>query len=221
MNRKAMAEQKIRRDEKLEALGRLASSVAHDFNNLLLVIAANAEAALIAGELAPRDELTEILDAAELARDLVRELLAFTRIEVYEPRLLQLNDVVEGARRTLERVLDGPVEICAELTSADTTVYADALQLERALLNLALRAHDAMPLGGRLTMATACEDDAVVLRVTDTGAHRHGSGLGLATVYGIVTRAEGSIAVAVAPVRGTTLTIRLPSAARAALPRAA
>jgi two-component system, cell cycle sensor histidine kinase and response regulator CckA len=213
MNHRGMTESRIARKERLEALGRLAGSVAHDFNNLLLVIAANAQSALAASPPVAQAELSEIARSAEEARNLVRELLAFTEIEAYEPRLLYVNDAVEGTRRTVEGLLPGPVQIRTELTHDDTTIFADANLLERALLNLAVRAGDAMPVGGVLTIATRCEHEAVVLSVSDTGVHRHGSGLGLATLHGIVARAHGTIAVDATPVRGTTLTVRFPSAA--------
>jgi two-component system cell cycle sensor histidine kinase/response regulator CckA len=215
-----------RRAKKLEEVGRMATSVAHDFNNLLLVIAGNAELALATEGRAVRHELDEILRATDHARELVRQLLALTRTE---PAMLELNEVVRGVRPMLERLLDDTIEIELELTDADTTVFADAVQLERVLLNLGVNARDAMRSGGRLTIVTERRHDVVVLRAVDTGAGMtdhtrgrvfdpffttkalgEGTGLGLTTVYGIVASAGGDVTVDSEPGQGTTFTISLP-----------
>jgi two-component system, cell cycle sensor histidine kinase and response regulator CckA len=162
----------------------------------------------------------------------VRQLLAFSRADLSEPGTLDLNDVVESVRRMLDRLLVESVEIRTELTDADTTVFADGGQLEQVLLNLAVNARDAMPEGGRLTIVTDVDEDSVVLRVSDTGvgmdehtrervfdpffttkAKGEGTGLGLSTVYGIVTKAGGRIAVTSTLGLGTAFTITLPHVA--------
>jgi two-component system cell cycle sensor histidine kinase/response regulator CckA len=215
-----------RRARKLEAVGRMATGVAHDFNNLLLVIAGNAELALASDGTDVREELAEILRATDHARELVRQLLAFSRTETGP---LVLNDLVLGARRMLDRLLGDAVDIHLELTDADTTVFGDSVQLERVLLNLGVNAGDAMQSGGRLTIATEREHDMVVLRMLDTGAGMSdqtlgqafdpffttktlgaGTGLGLTSVYSIVTNSGGDVAVDSQPGRGTTFTLRFP-----------
>jgi two-component system cell cycle sensor histidine kinase/response regulator CckA len=215
-----------RRARKLEAVGRVATTVAHDFNNLLLVIAGNAELALATVASTGREELLEILRATEHARELVRQLLAISRTEAGP---LLLNDVAQGAQRMLERVLADAIEIRLELTGADTTVFGDGVQLERVLLNLGVNAGDAMPAGGCLTISTEQEHDMIVLRVLDTGSGMtdhtlghvfdpffttkslgQGTGLGLTTVYSIVTNAGGDVTVDSLPGEGTTFTLRFP-----------
>lgn len=215
-----------RRARKLEAVGRMSTSVAHDFNNLLLVIAGNAELALASEGSGVREELTEILRATDHARELVRQLLTFSRTETSP---LVLNDLTRRTRRMLDRLLADTIDIRLELTDADTTVTADSVQLERVLLNLAVNAGDAMPSGGRLTIATELEHGMVVLRVQDTGAGMteqtlghvfdpffttktlgEGTGLGLTTVYSIVTNAGGEVTVDSQPGHGTTFTLRFP-----------
>jgi two-component system cell cycle sensor histidine kinase/response regulator CckA len=233
-------EHEHRQDEKLETIGRLASGVAHDFNNLLLVIAGNAQLALAADGLAARAELDEILRATAHAAELVRQLLAVARTETSVAAPLELNEVVGDVCRMLDRMLDESIEIRTDLTSSDTTILADAVQLERVLLNLAANARDAMPLGGRLTIATAQQGRSIVLRVTDTGtgmdAHTRdqafvpffttkvageGTGVGLSTVYAIVSKAGGRITVDSDLGHGTTFTIVLPHAGVVLLQHAA
>jgi signal transduction histidine kinase len=225
-----------RQAQKLETIGRLATGVAHDFNNLLMVISANAELALAAHGSADRRELDEILRATTHARELVQQLLAVARTETSSPVPLTLNDVVGDACRMIERTVDEHIAIRTDLTSADTTVLGDAIQLERVLLNLAVNARDAMPLGGKLTIATATDDQNVVLRVTDTGVGmdaetlehafvpffttkgtESGTGIGLSTVYAIVKKAGGHIDVDSKLGHGTTFTIVLPHARVAAV----
>ena len=227
-----LLEEQFRQVQKLEAVGQLASGVAHDFNNLLLVIGGNAQLALATDDGAARTELTEILRAAGRAGELVRQLLAFSRADVCEPGALDLNCVVESVRRMLDRLLVENIEIRTELTDDDATVFADGGQLEQVLLNLAVNARDAMPDGGRLSIVTDADAESVTVRVSDTGVGMdehtrervfdpffttkpkgEGTGLGLSTVYGIVTKAGGRITVASAPGLGTTFTITLPHVA--------
>jgi two-component system cell cycle sensor histidine kinase/response regulator CckA len=230
-------EDQVRQAQKLEAVGQLASGIAHDFNNLLLVIGGNAQLALTADDDEVEVELGEILRATERARGLIRQLLAFSRADASEPETMQLNRAVEHVRLMLDRLLQATIEVETNLSREDTTVFADAGQLEQVLLNLAVNARDAMREGGRLTLATESDSEWVTLRVADTGTGMdeatrmrafdpffttkppgQGTGLGLSTAYGMVTKAGGRISLDTAPGRGTTVTIRLPHAERAVEP---
>ncbi|MDX1673304.1 MAG: PAS domain S-box protein [Longimicrobiales bacterium] len=182
-------EEQLRRAQRLEAVGRLAGGVAHDFNNLLTVIRAHTDFALM--ELpeahALMEEIQAIQNAASRAADLTRQLLAFSREQVLQPRVVDMNRVVERSRRLLERVIGETIEVRTKLYPEPLPVEADPAQLEQALVNLAVNARDAMPEGGILTIGTALEtgplgsgstldlDDALVsgprvrLVVADTG----------------------------------------------------
>ena len=219
-------------------MGQLAGGVAHDFNNLLTVIAGNAELARKAATLpAIQERMAEILRASDRAGDLVRHLLAFSRADTIEPRVVDLNRTVGGVQRMLKRLLEENIEVLTHLASAETPVLVDPGQLEQVLLNLAVNARDAMPRGGRLTITSSAGPGSVTLSVADTGAGMdeltrerifdpffttkppgYGTGLGLSTVYGIVRKAGGDIAVDTAPGRGTTFTIVLPRADAVAAP---
>ncbi|MBV9773758.1 MAG: PAS domain S-box protein [Gemmatimonadetes bacterium] len=177
-------EEELRQSQKMEAVGRLAGGVAHDFNNLLTVIEGNAELILL--DLPPespiRMELAEIQRASGRAASLTRQLLAFSRKQILQPRLLSLNGVVEEMKRMLERLIGEDVDFAAELAPALGLVRADPGQVEQVLLNLVVNARDAMPHGGRLVVSTRLveEDEArehaeaeprryVELAVRDTG----------------------------------------------------
>jgi two-component system, cell cycle sensor histidine kinase and response regulator CckA len=222
-------EEKLLQAQKLEAVGQLAAGVAHDFNNLLTVIVGNTELALTRG--GSVGELSEVLRAANRASDLVRQLLAFSRADSTQTSVVELNDAVRGVRRMLERLIEEHIRVQATLIEAETPVLADPGQLEQVLLNLAVNARDAMPDGGLLTISTRSDRSTVTLEVSDTGhgmddATRarvfdpfyttkrpgEGTGLGLSTVYGIVTRAGGSIDVRSELGAGTTFTITFPRA---------
>jgi two-component system cell cycle sensor histidine kinase/response regulator CckA len=232
--------------QKMEAVGRLAGGVAHDFNNILSVILSYAE--LLQDELPSQDprraDLDEVVNAARAGASLTRQLLAFSRKQVTEPRVVRLGELVTGAQRLLKRLIGEDVAL--EVSGADGPwrVRIDPGHLEQVLLNLAVNARDAMPGGGRLAIAVgavaleAPAGDAgersgsgrwVTLSVTDTGcgmdeatrAHvfepffttksaGQGTGLGLATVYGIVQQAGGHVAVESAPGRGAVFRISLP-----------
>jgi PAS domain S-box-containing protein len=232
--------------QKMEAVGRLAGGVAHDFGNLLTVVHVRAQLALRRlgpDELARRD--IELLDeAAERAGSLVKQLLAFSRKQVLEPRVLDLNGVVEEAEQMLRPLIGEDVGLVTSLTPGLGWVKADPIQLEQVLVNLAVNARDAMPEGGTLTVETAdVELDEeftlehvgastgahVVLRVRDTGTGMDevtraqifepffttkevgkGTGLGLATVYGIVKQHGGYVTVESEPGRGSTFAVYLP-----------
>jgi two-component system cell cycle sensor histidine kinase/response regulator CckA len=153
--RRAM-EQQLRQGQKMEAIGRLAGGVAHDFNNLLGVIAGYAE--LASEQIDPSSELrnsiTQIRKAAERAASLTRQLLAFSRQQVLETRILNLNVIVEDMTRMLPRLLGEDIELEVSLDPALGAVKADQSQIEQVIMNLAVNARDAMPGGGRLVFRT-------------------------------------------------------------------
>jgi PAS domain S-box-containing protein len=179
-------ELQFRQAQRLEAVGRLAGGVAHDFNNILSAILGYGQ--ILKEDIAagtPRGaDLEEILRAAGRARDLTRQLLAFSRQQVLDLRVLEVNGVVEGVRNMLGRLLGEDVDLALRLDPAAGCLKADAGQLEQVIMNLAVNARDAMPGGGRLTIETAAVDlDAayaqaheplapgpyVLLAVSDTG----------------------------------------------------
>jgi len=225
--------EQLRQAQKLEAIGQLAGGVAHDFNNLLTVMMGHAGLALAAADDEVRAELGEILVAGERAAELVRQLLTFSRKQVVDAQLLDLNEVVAAALDMLGRLIESNVEIADELCPRPLPVLADRGQLEQVVLNLAVNSRDAMPDGGRLTIRTRVEDGGfTVLSVEDTGAGMDGetrerifepfyttkefgkgTGLGLTTVYGIVENTGGSIRVESKPGQGTLIEISLPLAA--------
>jgi len=238
-------EQQLRQSQKMESVGLLAGGVAHDFNNLLTVILGCTD--VLGRSVEPDTDrhalLSEITSAAQRAADLTRQLLAFSRRQVLQPRVLDLNNVVIDVSRMLGRMLGEDVTIEQRLGSQVGTVFADPGQLHQIIVNLAVNARDAMPKGGTLTLETtdvpAAEaaglvDPApgsyVALIVRDTGLGMDdvtrgrifepffttkgelGTGLGLATVYGIVKQSGGQIVVSSAPGRGTTFKVFLPRA---------
>ena len=153
-------EDQFRQAQKMEAVGRLAGGVAHDFNNLLTVIMAYTQ--MLSEELGPdsrhADDLGEIQKASVAAAALTRQLLAFSRQQVIEPALVSLNDVVDNARKMLARLIGEDVELITTFTGEPIAVLIDPGQVEQALMNLAVNARDAMPVGGRLTVETAIVD---------------------------------------------------------------
>jgi signal transduction histidine kinase/CheY-like chemotaxis protein len=222
-------EAELRQAQKMEAIGRLAGGIAHDFNNLLTVINGNAE--VLRAKLPGPDAglADEIVRAGEQAATLTRQLLAFSRKGVVAPRVLCPNGIVDGVRRMLARLVGERVHVVTELDETAGCVRIDPGQLEQALLNLAVNARDAMPQGGTLTIRTRASAEHVRIEVADTGVGMdsairarafepffttkpagEGTGLGLATVKGIVEQAGGSVTVASEPGRGTTFTIDLP-----------
>ena len=183
--RKAL-QQQLQQAMKMEAVGRLAGGLAHDFNNLLTSILGNVELAM--EDLSPHDplyvSLTEVSEAGESAADLTRQLLAFSRKQIIEPRALDLNGLVERSRRMLARLIGEHIRMETRLEEPLPAVRLDSAQFEQILANLAVNARDAMPEGGRLTVATSRVElgqefclrnpDAhpgsyVVLEVSDTG----------------------------------------------------
>jgi two-component system cell cycle sensor histidine kinase/response regulator CckA len=239
-------EDQLRQAQKMEALGRLAGGVAHDFNNLLTGIIGYADL-LMSGRGADDpmyEDLAQIKRAGERAAALTSQLLAFSRRQILDPRVLDLNTVVADMEKMLRRLLGEDIELFTRLAPNLDRVRADPGQIEQVILNLAVNARDAMPQGGRLTLSTAMAipDEAllrahpemhrgphVLLTVSDTGCGMDeptrtrlfepffttkeigkGTGLGLATIYGIVKQSEGQITVESAPGRGTTFRIYLP-----------
>jgi hypothetical protein len=236
-------EAQLRQAQKMEAVGRLAGGVAHDFNNLLTAIVGYSEF-LIGGleDEKLRRHAQEIKKASERAAALTGQLLAFSRRQVLQPRVLDLNAVVSDMDMMLRRLIGEDVELVTMLEPELSPVRADPTQVEQVIVNLAVNARDAMPHGGSVTIETAnvtIDDDShVELRLTDTGVgmteeERHqlfdpffttkegGTGLGLATVYGIVDQSGGTIEVESAPGLGSSFRILLPAAEGAADLRAA
>ena len=241
-------EEQYRQAQKMEAVGRLAGGIAHDFNNLLTVITGYGE--MLRDGLADNPDAHDLADevcrAGARAAALTRQLLAFSRRSVLEPRVLDVNAAVGEAGKMIRRLIGETVDLRCELAADPAWVRTDPGHLDQVILNLVVNARDAMPDGGRVTIRTraaelteaaarepgAVGDDArpgayVVLEVSDTGhgmtedVQRHmfepffttkvyGSGLGLATVYGIVKQSGGHIRVASEPGRGTEFAVYLP-----------
>jgi PAS domain S-box-containing protein len=240
-------EAQLRQSQKMEAIGQLAAGVAHDFNNLLTIMQGYASRLLTDSTHTPRSgDAEEILNATERAASLTRQLLAFSRRQTLQPRLLNLADIVSDMVRMLERLIGENIRLEVKHAAALPPVSADSGMVEQILLNLVVNARDAMPTGGALQIETTCEEIShtdstthpqaragrfVCLRVTDTGCGMdqetlarifdpffttkgpgQGTGLGLATVYGITQQHQGWIEVRSEVGRGTTFAIFLPAA---------
>ncbi len=231
--------------ERMEAVGQLASGVAHDFNNLLTIIKGYSSILMERNPEGPDARAAlEIQQAADRAASLTHQLLAFSRRQTLQPRVLDLNAIVRGLEKMLRRVLSENVDVVIRIAPDLGFVKADPVQMERVLLNLVVNARDAMPRGGRLTIATASTEVAedfghdetlvragsyVTLSVGDDGIGMDaatrarifepffttkevgkGTGLGLATVYGIIKQSSGHIEVESEPDRGTIFRVSLP-----------
>jgi PAS domain S-box-containing protein len=256
VTRERQLEAQLRQAQKMEAIGQLAGGIAHDFNNILTAIRGYTELARdrLADADQVRDDLDEVIANADRAAELTRGLLAFSRRQVLQPRVVDPAAIVAGIAPMLRRLLGEQVELVASARPGGGSVLVDPGQLEQVIVNLAVNARDAMPAGGRLTIETApVELDAeyaathaevppgpyVVLAVSDTGlgmdpetaAHifepffttkppGEGTGLGLATVYGIVKQSGGSIYVYSEPGAGTSFKIYLPAVEKPAEPPA-
>jgi hypothetical protein len=240
-------EEQLRQSQKLEAVGRLAGGIAHDFNNLLTVIIGDCDLLLMSNNLladSVRSDIDEIKQTAHTAAALTRQLLAFSRRQILEPKVVDLNTIVTETHKMLCRLIGKDVKMELALGSNLGHVRVDPYQMGQVMMNLVVNARDAMPKGGRLTISTASQklDEAstryslglkpghyVTLTVSDTGVGMDaetelhlfepffttkeagkGTGLGLATVHGIVRQSGGQISVSSAPGRGTSFTIYLP-----------
>jgi two-component system, cell cycle sensor histidine kinase and response regulator CckA len=239
------SEAQLRQVQKMEAVGQLAGGVAHDFNNLLTVITGRTELLLLrlTADDPHRRDVELVRKTADRAASLTQQLLAFSRKQMLQPRVLDLNGVVAGMAQMLRPLIGETIELVTSLDPVLGRVKADPAQIEQIVLNLAVNARDAMPQGGRLTIETGNVEldrafvDAhpgstggphAMLSVRDTGtgmspevqAHvfepffttkgvGKGTGLGLATVYGIVKQHGGYIRIESAAGAGTTVRIYL------------
>lgn len=239
-------EQRLRHVQKMEAIGRLAGGIAHDFNNVLGVI--SGYSAMLAEKLDPGSPLSRMTDQLTKAVDrgatLTRQLLAFSRQQVLQPRVININEHLHGFERLLHRVIGEDVRLRVITDASPLLLRADPDQLEQVIMNLVVNARDAMPDGGHLTIETSrsCVDEGyclhspdvkpgeyVLIAVSDTGCGMDrevlsrvfepffttkeagkGTGLGLATVYGIVRQSGGHVIVYSEVGHGTTFKILLP-----------
>jgi PAS domain S-box-containing protein len=240
------AEERLRQAQKMEAVGALAGGIAHDFNNLLTAI--NGFSQLLLWRLPPQERsrtfVEEILKAGERASDLTRQLLAFGRRQVLQPRVIDLNETIIEMDKLLHRVVAEDTQIIYDLAPDLDPIKADPGQIGQVVMNLIVNARDAMPHGGKITIETSNVDldesyegthamarsgPHVLLTVRDTGTGMDretqqrifepffttkspgkGTGLGLATVYGIVKQSGGDIWVESGMGRGTVFRIYLP-----------
>jgi two-component system, cell cycle sensor histidine kinase and response regulator CckA len=244
-------EQQLQLAQKIEAIGRLSGGIAHDFNNLLGVIIGYTEA--VQKRMQPDDRFREAIDeiqrAAKRAASLTQQLLAFSRKQVLEPEILDLNVVVRDVEKMLGRLIGEHIELVLALSESVGMVKADRTQIEQVILNLAVNARDAMPDGGTLSIETSDVELSersplrprymlpgpyVLLKVRDTGCGMNpdvqahifepffttkekgkGTGLGLATVYGVIKQSGGYILVESELGKGTAFKIYLPLVASA------
>lgn len=243
--RKTLEEQ-LQHAQKMEAVGRLAGGVAHDFNNMLTVISGYNR--MLLDELSPgdplRDYAEEAITAADRAAELTNQLLTFSRRQIVQPRVVNVNTVVSHAEKMLRRLIGEDIELVLRLGHDVGNIKVDPGHLEQAIVNLAVNSRDAMPLGGRLTVESSNvhldenyarshvgvkPGEFVMIAVSDNGTgmdektRRHifepffttkekgkGTGLGLATVYGIVKQAGGDIWVYSEPGQGTVFKLYFP-----------
>jgi len=243
---KRILEKQLRMAQKMEAIGRLSGGIAHDFNNLLGVIIGYSRVLnkALSTNNALREHAVEIEKAGQRAASLTKQLLAFSRQQVLTPAVLNLNTLASDMEKMLPRLLGEDIEVSLALDPELGDVKADQSQVEQVIMNLAVNARDAMPLGGKLKIQTANVEldqaytwnhpgskvgSYVLLAVTDTGTgmdagtlthifepffttkeRGKGTGLGLATVYGVVKQSNGYIWVDSAPGKGASFQIYLP-----------
>jgi PAS domain S-box-containing protein len=239
--RKRLDEQ-LRHAGKMEAIGRLAGGIAHDFNNLLTAIRGYSElllAQLPVGS-SVRDAAQHIQRSALRAASVTGQLLAFTRRQAVQPRVLVIDETMRQMASLLRRIIGGDITLSLQLAAPRSRVRVDETHLEQVILNLAVNARDAMPDGGQITITTETRTDEagrrwVLLVVSDTGTGMddqvrtrmfepffttkevgRGTGLGLSIVYGIIEQSGGTITVESVPGRGTTFQIALPQVEAAA-----
>ncbi|HSK20108.1 MAG TPA: PAS domain S-box protein [Longimicrobiales bacterium] len=246
ISQRRFLEEQLRQSQKMEAVGRLAGGVAHDFNNLLTAIAGHTELLLedLGEDAEIRGDIEEVLHAVDRASALTRQLLAFSRRQVLQPKLLDVNQVISDLGRLLRRLIGPDVRLDTVLHTEVGRVRADHGQIEQVLMNLVVNARDALPQGGvvelRTTLVEVSEDSAehrqgvkpgsyVEIAVTDNGIgmsaavvsrifepffttkeQGKGTGLGLPTVFGIVSQSGGHVLVESEPGAGSTFRVLLP-----------
>ncbi|HEY0548240.1 MAG TPA: ATP-binding protein [Verrucomicrobiae bacterium] len=235
---RASLEAQLRQSQKMEAIGQLAAGVAHDFNNILTIMQGLVRRLERNASQEQSGMLNQLFDTTERAASLTRQLLAFSRKQVMQPRVLSLSETVTNMSRMLERLIGENIALVVEHAPDVPAFEADAAMVEQIVLNLAVNARDAMPHGGKLVISTDMVESTeegvsktwVRLRVRDTGcgippevmAHifepffttkdvGKGTGLGLATVFGIVNQHAGFIDVASEVNQGTTFAILFPA----------
>jgi two-component system, cell cycle sensor histidine kinase and response regulator CckA len=224
-------ELQLRQSQKLEEIGRLAGGIAHDFNNLLSAILGYAEQLedRLAQDPQGMADLAEIQRAGQRAAQLTRQLLAFSRKQYLHPQVISLNDAVREMVAMLQPILGPDIEVRTRLMDSLPHVRVDPGQMQQVLLNLAVNARDAMPDGGAIEISTEEDNGRVRLSFSDTGSgipaemqphifepffttkpEGRGTGLGLATVYGILKQSGGDITVESAITEGTRFNVYLP-----------
>jgi PAS domain S-box-containing protein len=246
VSRQRGMEQRLRHVQKMEAIGRLAGGIAHDFNNVLGVVFGYCS--MLMDKLGPESELyplaAHIGKSVQRGATLTRQLLAFSRQQVLQPRVIDINAHLKGFEGLLRRVIGEDIQLMVTPYGTELLMRADPDQLEQVIMNLVVNARDAMPSGGRLTIETGellvdeeyCNRNAearpgeyVMIAITDTGCgmdsatlarifepffttkeHGKGTGLGLATVYGIVKQSGGHVTVYSEVGHGTTIKILMP-----------
>ncbi len=231
-------EEQFRQAQKMEAIGKLAGGIAHDFNNLLTAVSATTEIVLqdLPADHGSRPDIEEIRRAADRATTLTRQLLAFSRMEVEQRTVVEVDDAVTRVAPLLNRMLSPGQELVLAMRAPGVHALLDAAQFELALLNLVANARDAMPDGGTITVLTTTDTHVphqrVQIAVRDTGTgmteavrarvfepffttkpQGAGTGLGLPTVYGFVQRMGGKIELDSAPGAGSCFTLILPTSA--------